>query len=265
MKELKSSVADLKEICDHALIVDYIAEPLVSFDSERAAAEVRKFAETKEYDVIGVRRNGLVSGYAETRELADSELGDCERTFSAGQCLSGARSVGEVLEALRANAQVFVLRFGRVDGIITRGDLQKAPVRMWLFGLISLLEMQLLRVIRLWYGEEEWQKLLSDMRIKNARMIHEGRRNRNVQIQLSDCLQFCDKRTIVLKSPEILLALESESKKGTEKLLKDLEDLRDHLAHAQDIVSGRWPELANLAKQAEKLLNASERAEVRAT
>ncbi len=264
MKQLKSSVADLKEIVDHVLVVEYIAEPLVSFDSEGAAQQARKFADMKEYDVIGIRRDGLVSGFANTRELADGELGIYEKVFSPDQCLSAARPISEVMEALRGNAHLFILRFDQVDSIVTRGDLQKAPVRMRLFGLVSLLEMQLLRLIRLRFGEEGWQKLLTDTRIKAAGKVHEDRQNRKEQIQLSDCLQFCDKRDIILKTPELLDALGFKSKNGAEKLLKDLENLRDHLAHAQDIVTGRWPELANLAKQAEELLEACERAEVKA-
>ncbi len=265
MKQLKSSVSDLKEIVDRILVVEYIAEPLASFDSHSAAEQARKFAVMKEYDVIGVRRDGLVSGYANTAELGDGELGTYEKQFSAEQSLSAAQPISEVVEALRGNAQVFILHSDRVDSIVTKGDLQKAYVRMWLFGLVSLLEMQLLRVIRMRWGEEDWQKLLAEARMNAARKLHEDRRKENAQIQLSDCLQFCDKRDIILKTPELREALGFKSKNGAEKSLKDLENLRDHLAHAQDIITGRWPELADQAKQAEQLLEACERAEVKAT
>jgi hypothetical protein len=41
-------------------------------------------------------------------------------------------------------------------------------------------------------------------------------------------------------------------------LLEELEHLRDELAHAQDIITGRWPRLVELAKTAEQILAACE-------
>jgi hypothetical protein len=264
MKQLKSSVSDLNEIVDRVLVVEYIAEPLVSFDSHSSARQVQEFAAKKEYDVIGVRRDGLVSGYTKAVELKDGELGTHEKQFSPEQCLSARRPISEVMDALRGNGQVFILHSDRVDSIITKGDLQKAPVRMWLFGLVSLLEMQLLRLIRMRFGEEGWQKLLTEKRMDAAKKMHEDRRKANSQIQVSDCLQFCDKRDILVKTAELWNELGFQSKNKAEKILKDLEELRDHLAHGQDIVTGRWPELAHLAKAAEELLESCERAEIKA-
>jgi len=39
------------------------------------------------------------------------------------------------------------------------------------------------------------------------------------------------------------------SKKEGEKILKALENLRNELAHAQDIIKARWPELVTLARK----------------
>jgi hypothetical protein len=41
-------------------------------------------------------------------------------------------------------------------------------------------------------------------------------------------------------------------------LLKDLEGLRDVLAHAQDIITGRWPGIVDLASRAEEFLSRCE-------
>ena len=42
---------------------------------------------------------------------------------------------------------LFVNMLGRVGGIVTHADLQKPPVRMWLFGLVTLVEMRFAELI----------------------------------------------------------------------------------------------------------------------
>ena len=89
-----------------------------------------------------------------------------------------------------------------------------------------------------------------------AEQLLQERRHRNEAIDLADCLQFTDKRTIVLKSNSLRHALGFPSKGKGEELLKTLEHLRDELAHAQDIITGRWPQLVEFAQRAEELLAA---------
>lgn len=69
MKHLKSSLEDLRELFEHSITFRHISEPLVSFDSNHLAAQVRRFMEEKDYDVVGVREDGLVSGYAKRDDL----------------------------------------------------------------------------------------------------------------------------------------------------------------------------------------------------
>lgn len=59
-------------------------------------------------------------------------------------------------EVLGNRGWIFVRFLGLPSGIVTHGDLQKAPIRMWLFGLISLLEMQMLRRIQNLRDDNDW-------------------------------------------------------------------------------------------------------------
>jgi hypothetical protein len=158
---------------------------------------------------------------------------------------------------------------GEVSGIITKGDLQKAPMRMWLFGVLSLLEMQFLRLIRAVYPQDGWKGLLSEDRLAKAEQLLQERQGRNEAIDLADCLQFADKRSIVLKSEHLSKHLRGTlsfpSKGKFEHFLKELEHLRNELAHAQDIITGRWPKLVELAEGAERLLAACEALEPEST
>ena len=147
----------------------------------------------------------------------------------------------------------------RVSGIVTKGDLQKLPVRMWLFELISLIEMQFLRLVRDGWPDESWKKPISPERLVDAQKMLANRQIRNERIDLADCLQFCDKRDIVLENNPLRTELGFKSKKSGEMILKQLENLRNNLDHAQDILEGRWRELSKLVDNAEDILNAAEK------
>ena len=61
--------------------------------------------------------------------------------------ISETASFADVVLGLADSPRLFVRVLGAVGGIITMSDLQKPPVRMWLFGMITLLEMRMSRLI----------------------------------------------------------------------------------------------------------------------
>ena len=255
MKQLKSSLGDLRRLFARTVSIRDIAEPLISFDHSQECAPVRRLMEEKEYDVVGIRTHGVVSGYVRRDELWDTgTLESHGHRFASGDILPDTEPLLSVFAALRTRRHVFVTVLGSVGGIVTRGDLQKAPVRLWLFGLVSLLEMQLLRVVRERFPLEEWAALLSEDRVDGARRLHEERRRRNEASDLSDCLQLGDKATVLMKDPQLFSASGFRSRASLQDFFKEVGALRNALAHANDILSGRWPALADLVTRMESLL-----------
>ena len=77
MKHLKSSLSDLRRIFEENITVRYLAPPFVSFDESRAAREVRTFMDPpRDYDVVGVRKDGLIEGYVNRDDLGPGVLDD---------------------------------------------------------------------------------------------------------------------------------------------------------------------------------------------
>lgn len=257
MKQLKSSLDDLREIFEKGIKARHITEPLCSFDESAIVQDVKKFLDKKDYDVVGVRTNGIINGYAYKRDLAEGKLSKYFKEFDPCELLSDNTSIPEVLKVIIVFNHVFILSFGRVAGIITRGDLQKVPIRMWLFSLISLIEMQMLRIIRKRFPENSWDKLISDGRNKKAKKFFRDNESKNEEIDLVDCLQFCDKYTIISKTEDLLEKLQYEKKEFC-ALLKELNNLRDNLAHMQDIITANWPSIIKLSKEAEGFLKRCE-------
>jgi hypothetical protein len=263
MKHLKSSSADLRDLFKDSITVKYLAEPLKSVPACEDAAKLRSWMEVRDFDVLGIEENGTVCGYVERSHLMAGKCSDYQQIFHPSQLIAAATPLMELLPLLREKPRLFVLESNRINGIVTCGDLQKAPVRMLLFGLVTLLEMNLLRIVRIYFPQDSWQKFLKSDRILVAKHLWELGRSRNEAIDLIDYLQFCDKRDLILTSAEIVERLGLKSKRYGERFLKSAEALRNKLAHAQDLINGSsWPEVIFLAQEIEALLQRCEEIEI---
>lgn len=258
MKQLKSSIEDLREIFEKSIKASCVTEPICSFDESTTALSVKKILDENHYDLVGVRTNGVINGYACRSDLAEGQISKYFNKFDSKDILPDTISIPKVLEVLKNSDHVFISSFGMVSGIITRGDLRKIPIRMWLFSLISLIEMQMLRIIRARYPENSWEELIDDDKIiKRAKNYFKKLRKNNEEIDLVDCLQFFDKYTIISKTEDLLKKLQC-NKNDFCTFLEDLKNLRNKLAHAQDIITADWPNIIDMSTAAEEFLKTCE-------
>lgn len=265
MKQFKSSSKDLRDVFE-SITVKHILEILRCCKAEDKASNVKKLMKELDFDVMGIKDKGITYGYVKKSELKNGPCKEYEHIFHPSELVAESMPLTYLLPILYDNQRVFVLERNKVNGIVTRGDLQKAPIRLFLFGLATLLEMHLLSLIRKNYTENSLTKNLKDNRLKNVKNLLSKRKSRNEAIDLADCLQFCDKRDLILKKSEILKSIGIKSKKSIEHIkqfLKSAEKLRDRLAHAQDIVEGSsWKEVINLAKEIELFIKRCEESHI---
>ncbi|AVH71265.1 hypothetical protein [Nostoc sp. 'Lobaria pulmonaria (5183) cyanobiont'] len=258
MKHLKSRSQDLRSLFENNITIEYVAEPLKAMPADAEAKKVLHWMQAQNFDVIGVETGDIVSGYVERSSLIPDKKGKCsdyQRVFHPKELIAISTPLIKLLPILQQTPRLFVLDCNQVSGIVTCGDLQKAPVRMLLFGLVTLLEMNLLRLVRIYYPQDSWQKVLKPERLEVAQRLWRESQERNEATDLLDYLQFCDKRELILNQPELLQQLGLKSKRFGERFLKSAEQLRNRLAHAQNLVSGSsWTELISLAEAMEKLL-----------
>lgn len=259
-KPIKSSTQDLRRLFEQSITVRDIAEPLASFDCDTASDVVKKFMIERSFDVVGVRSDGAIRGYARLEDLDAGVIGDHLRELSEEDTLRESDALLAVIEQMREKRWIFVYFLGNPSGIVTRGDLEKAPVRMWLFGLVSLLEMQMLRRI-MEHGESEtwWCELISENRLANANRIHGERNRRKEEVSLASCLQLGDKASIFRKKASLFDQTGFKSKQEWNDFMEKIEHLRNNLAHSNAIAPGSWPETRDLVFRLEELLGNLER------
>ena len=254
MKQLKSTFKDLHRIFRQSITAREVAEHLVSFETDHPAQRVKEFMRKRGFDVVGAREEGVITGYVEFADLKEGVVGDSQKGFASSKVLNESDPMLDTLEALKDSRWVFIKFLGNPSGIVTRGDLQKAPMRMWLFGLISLFEMHLKRRIREHYPSDEWSGHLSEGRRDKALQLFSERKKGKEEIDLIECLYLTDMATIVFKTERLKSSLNMKSKTEWERFAREITDLRNKLAHANPIKSTEWPAIAEMARKTEEYL-----------
>ena len=250
----ESSYYDSQRVFLRGIIARDVAEPLISFDATTPAEAARAAMVELNQHVAGVRVKGSIAGTIERGELGEGACGAYARPIDEAAVLADSAPITEVILALNKSPRVFIRLLGAVGGVVTRADLQDPPVRMWLFGMITIVEMRLLALIERHYQDESWTRYLSDSRLEKARALQDERRRRGQETRLLDCLQFSDKAQIVVRDEALRGRAGFASRKRGEAVIKDLEALRNSLAHAQDIVAFDWDVIVQLSENLDRVI-----------
>lgn len=235
-----------------ALSARDILEPIASFDRETVERAPERVA-GQETPLFGVREQGRIVGYV-WREAAPP-AGEALRVLplDPAQRISIDAPLTDVVATLSRHVCCFVTLNGMVVGVVTRAEMEKPVVRMWLFGIIMLFEMFVVDLIRARWPEAGWTGLVSEGRLEKARLLQAERVRRGFSADLLDCLQFSDKFQLLLNAPDFLKQAGFSSAGAAKKALKELESLRNDLAHGQDIATHDWPPILRLAQRIQAL------------
>jgi hypothetical protein len=239
-----------------------ILEPLQCCSANAPETEMRNIMEHRGFDVAGVQeaQNGPVIGYVEKSQFQDGITSNRLLQLKSENIISEATPLGQVFSYLRSKEWVFVVVGIGVKGIVTRADLNKPPARIYLFSLVSLLEMHLRYWVRVTYEHESWQAELSDKRLEAAKKLQVERRARNNEISLLACLQLADLIGLVVRRNELREKLQLPGKEKAKSFLAHAEGLRNNLAHSQeDLIEGSsWEDLIDLVAALESLVARSD-------
>jgi hypothetical protein len=256
MTRLRSYSRSMREVFEESVSVRYLASALASYDAERTATKIRDWMVRKDYHHIGVRRDGIVVGYALRDQLAHGILGDHLVEFAEEDVVSGQMPMLEALERVRDRRRVFVSVLGEVSGIVTRSDVTKPPVRLWLFGLVMIFEMQISRLIRARYPEDSWVPLLSSSQVKDAKKNQAALSAQGTEMELADLLTLSAKQHLLTSSADLMEMLDLGTQEG-QALIGRVRQLRNGLAHVHDI-SHHWPEFLDVARAVEDVIERAE-------
>jgi hypothetical protein len=233
-----------------------IAEPLLSFDATAAAATALEALEGSRDPVGGVRREGRVSGYVRASDLqSGGTCADHARDVEPARVVPHHASLPEVVERLSDDREYcFVSVLGQIDAFVVRMHFEKPPARMWLFGMITIVEIFLTETIESLYPDDSWTELVSSGRVRKARELFAERMRRQQPVRLVDCLQVGDKMQLLIRDEEWLEEFDFSSRRDGERWIKQLGSLRNNLAHAQPIVPLNWEMIVEAGRRVDRVV-----------
>lgn len=250
-------MGDLRKLLETSITADAIQEPLKYCIYGESALSVKAELVRLDFDIAGIRtsKDQPTLEFVRTASLRNGNCEEVAKPIKAVDIISEATPLIDVLRGLKDRTYFFIQNGMHISGIITRADLQKPPIRILIFGVISLLEMHLNYLIRRHYPNETWRAVLKQKRISNAETILMRRKGRNEVIDLTDCLQFADIRDLVVASPKIRAHLGFRSEREASELLETIEEIRNKKAYSQDIVSGTtWEKWINILSKVEAVI-----------
>lgn len=231
-----------------------IFEPLLSFDAGGDREEMRLACARQSCSVVGIRDRGAIVGYLLGDDLHPGLHAPVTRPILPQQSVRLEDSLSDVIHVLTSFSYCFVLLEGNVIGVIGRGDMEKPVVRMWLFGMIILVEMAVVEGIRSRLPDGAWQEFVSEGRLNKAKQLLEERRRRKLGGDLLDCLQFSDKMELAMLRASYFREAGFASAAAMRRVIKEMESLRNNLAHGQDITSSDWPQIVRMTRRLHQLL-----------
>ena len=249
---IPSPYRSLRKLFEENIHVNHISEELISFEVNGKMEEIKEYMQRTGFDVVGIKEEGRVIGYLERGS-------GTVVPFQPSDLVSESTPLIHLLYLFEHIDRIFILERNEVTRLVTLADLQKPPIRMLLFGIISLMEMHLLHVVKHAYRDAGWRERISAERLRNAEQLYELRKGRNEEITLLDCLQLSDKKTLIVKKKELLLNLTFSSRAEAERFFNKLERLRNNLAHSQELTGGdSFREIIQTVRQCERVLEACE-------
>lgn len=178
------------------------------------------------FDHIPVRRGFEIVGVIEPSRTGDAgRIEDAMQPIVDSMLVSGDEPLAWLVRRITDVPYRLVVTGSTINGIVTRSDVHKLPVRLLTFAMVTHLEMTMATMIRQRCPTDpEWFGLLKDGRQAKVKEKYERQRADRIDPSLLELTDFCDKRRIV----KMLYGLSREF----ESHLIQIEKLRNSVAHA---------------------------------
>lgn len=259
---------DIVAVLDHGITAKSIASSISSSapESNRKVGEVRAFMKQSGFDRVAIAQSAHIIGYVDIEHLNDCKTGDPigvhARPFEPRLLVSDETPLPVVLRRMKDQPAVFLVGSDGIDGIITHADLEKQCMRVYLFGLVSLLEQELCKTME----ELSCQAVLDAIYNSSARDRFE--RDFNQKRTAGDELApiyyatLGTKRDLILADDKYWKSMGSIRRVVAEKLASVL-DLRNALDHV-NLLSGSILSWSSLCEAVENVTGIIESLEMAA-
>lgn len=226
---------DLYE-CTAAELATASVEYLSHDTSPSTAAE---WLATNGYDAAPIQKQGDPVGFIHEDDVTVDDEGDTLKEYltplTIEYLMSGDAPFADVLAALIEKPVYFLGGHSRITGILTRADLNTAPVRIYLFDRITYLEEHLRELIL--KNAPNWKETpVTVDEIDDIEDRYADAQAANVELDEIHYAQFSTLNTIVSNVEACWQTCDFSTKGQAESRLHEIKELRNDVAHANLLV-----------------------------
>jgi predicted transcriptional regulator len=151
-----TTFSELKSIFTDNITTRLIFEPIYCCKIDDNVLDVKNKLNEMDFDTAGVHNeNGEFVGYVLRNKLTDIPIKNSLLPVDLSNIISDSTPLVELFTIFTKNEFCFIVQSNKVTGIVTRADINKPIVRIYLFGIISLLELHLNFWIRKIYKNDD--------------------------------------------------------------------------------------------------------------
>lgn len=229
----------------------HLARPLPSFDVQAPDDVLQAAMVRSGVPVVSLRSAGLVSGWRTSDEITRGVPSTTARPFPE-QVIDQSASFQDVISGLARSPWLLVRSLDQINGVIQLADIDRPPMRMWLFGLITVMELRVNRMIEQFLPDEQWTRYLSPGRLQKAQALREECERHGENRSRLDCLQFADKGRIISCDENLRRLTRFQTRRQVETFAFDLQMLRNKLSHALALAD-QWATIVELVSNISRI------------
>lgn len=223
---------------------------------------ILKTMKKENYDIMPVKENNKFIGYVVRDLLMEmKQIETAMQEIELDLVVSTDTRAHEMIELFQKSKFFFVNRANDLVGLVTYADLDKIPVRVWFFILISRFESLLLQLIKSFYEKKSWLNKLTTKRRKKITDLLNEKRKHDIDISPEDCLNLGDMIELLGRDKELRSFVGYPSRKSCENECSGLADLRNKVMHPSVSLVRSFDRAKELGDRKDKIQQAIKRME----
>jgi hypothetical protein len=217
---------------------------LFFFKLRDKASYVLEEMEAHNFDIAPVTENGNMQWFVQRETLktqnSSLRLKEVAESIMVKHVISEQSRIEELLDLLTRQDFFFVIGKKEVTGLITYADLNKRPVKLLFYLLISELEARLIEMIKHRFPQiADSIKHLRPSQQKEIEGYLKGSRRGDSEISVEQYFSTSHVMTIVVDDSTLREQLGYHSKKQARKNLDPIVTLRNKIMHPRSLIKDR--------------------------
>ena len=238
------ALEEVLQTLDRGITARSISSPLSdALQVKDSASKALKYMEDHKYDRVVVADGETTIGYIDIKNLekleydGDTLLEKCVSTFGPDLLISEETPLPVVLHRLQRESSLFIVGRDGLNAIVTPADLEKQFMRVYAFGLVSLMEQVLGQLME----DLPWDVVAEEIPDESERRTYKAffKGKESADAELAPICYAClgTKIKLFVKRPENWKLL-GDSKRHARFRLMQIQGLRNKLDHVKPLITG---------------------------